>query len=172
MERFGADAGALQDCAKCGGQFVGHALLRELLEQREVYGSAIPRRTTPHNPLIQPIRYVKCPECGELMNRRNFGKSSGIIVDICHQHGVWFDAGEVPRVLAFVQAGGLSRAQRREQEELAHNGALRRNLRAGLEAPTTGFDSVRITGEPSLLADLGEATVALLAYLREKLPRR
>jgi hypothetical protein len=31
---------------------------------------------------------------------------------------VWFDAGELPRVLAFAQAGGLERARlRRESEE-------------------------------------------------------
>lgn len=36
-------------------------------------------------------------------NRKNFGRSSGVIVDICRRHGVWFDRGELPRVLAFVE---------------------------------------------------------------------
>jgi Zn-finger nucleic acid-binding protein len=51
------------------------------------------------------------------MNRKNFGRSSGIIVDVCSRHGVWLDAGELPRVLEFVRSGGLARAERAEREE-------------------------------------------------------
>jgi Zn-finger nucleic acid-binding protein len=46
------------------------------------------------------------------MQRRNFGKTSGVIVDVCAQHGTWFDPGELSRVLAFVEAGGLAEARR------------------------------------------------------------
>jgi hypothetical protein len=45
------------------------------------------------------------------MNRKNFGDSSGIIVDVCSLHGCWFDAGELPAVLKFVEEGGLARAR-------------------------------------------------------------
>jgi len=60
------------------------------------------------------VHYVACPVCGSMMNRRNFGGGSGVIVDVCARHGTWFDAGELPRVLSFVESGGLTRARARD----------------------------------------------------------
>ncbi len=123
MQAFRGGPGSLYDCDSCGGQFVEHALLRDLLERRERYGESAPRRPPRFNP-SGPIAYVKCPMCQAIMNRKNFGGSSGVIVDVCARHGTWFDQGELPRVLAFVEGGGLVEARRREQEEhrrrLAH----------------------------------------------------
>lgn len=59
------------------------------------------------NPVRQRVVYLRCPECDTLMTRRNFGLRSGIIVDICPGHGVWFDHGELEAVMRFVRAGGL-----------------------------------------------------------------
>ncbi len=114
---FGAGSGTLCECERCGGQFVEHALLAELLERRELHRSvqrALPPR---QNPLNAPVRYLKCPACSALMNRNNFGGTSGIVVDVCPRHGVWFDPGELPRILEFVQAGGLERARERQALE-------------------------------------------------------
>jgi Zn-finger nucleic acid-binding protein len=110
-------SGVLHDCTRCGGQFVEHALLRDLLERHEVYGAAAPRREPRQEPVDTRVRYVPCPACGQIMNRKNFAGSSGVIVDICRRHGVWFDRGELPRVLAFTEAGGLRRARWRDAEE-------------------------------------------------------
>jgi hypothetical protein len=41
------------------------------------------------------------------MNRKNFGAHSGIIVDVCREHGTWFDGDELAAALEFVRAGGL-----------------------------------------------------------------
>ena len=116
LGRFRAPAGSLYDCGCCGGQFVEHALLRELLERREIAGALLPRKPRKANPLEQPVVYLKCPVCRILMNRKNFGGSSGIIVDVCTNHGLWFDAGELPQVLKFVEDGGLARARQLKAE--------------------------------------------------------
>jgi Zn-finger nucleic acid-binding protein len=65
----------------------------------------------------QPVRYLKCPGCARLMNRQNFGRRSGVVVDVCRAHGVWFDAGELGDVVGFVMRGGLDEARKRELEE-------------------------------------------------------
>jgi hypothetical protein len=52
-----------------------------------------------------------------MMTRRNFGGASGVVVDVCGPHGIWFDVGELPTVLSFVESGGLAAARRRELEE-------------------------------------------------------
>ena len=113
LRAFEAGAGRLLACEGCGGQMVTHGLLRALVQQREALGRAalsvvgVPRG----NPLQDRVRYRPCPGCGSFMNRKNFGGTSGIVVDVCSIHGTFFEAGELPRVLAFVQRGGLAKAQ-------------------------------------------------------------
>jgi Zn-finger nucleic acid-binding protein len=51
------------------------------------------------------------------MNRVNFGRVSGVIVDVCKMHGTWFDAGELTAVFAFAANGGLERTRDRERLE-------------------------------------------------------
>ncbi|MCB1036418.1 MAG: zf-TFIIB domain-containing protein, partial [Acidobacteria bacterium] len=66
-----------------------------------------------------PIQYRPCPVCGKLMNRQNYGRRSGIIVDRCGEHGIWFDHEELDRILAWIRRGGLRQAQARQVEEQA-----------------------------------------------------
>jgi len=64
------------------------------------------------------INYVPCPECSQLMNRMNFARCSGVIVDICKQHGTWFDRDELSRIVEFIHGGGLEASRQREKEEI------------------------------------------------------
>jgi Zn-finger nucleic acid-binding protein len=171
FEAFSGGPGLLHDCPKCGGQLVEHALLRELLERREVYGRLAPRQAPRQNPLLQPVRYVPCPACGALMNRKNFGQTSGVIVDVCQKHGIWFDPGELPRVLAFVETGGLERARRRS-EELQRKRRQNQVHDAGATlAAANATNSTQITGETDLLEDLADAGTALLGFIGDLLHR-
>ena len=49
-------------------------------------------------------RYLACPTCGSLLQRRNFGRNSGIVVDACRRHGVSFDRGELYRIVRFCES--------------------------------------------------------------------
>lgn len=113
FKSFSDGAGTLLSCERCGGQLVPHELLRALLESREVLGRAVPSSVgAPRsNPLQSAVRYRPCPHCKQMMNRKNFGSTSGIVIDVCTLHGSYFDAGELPRVLAFVSRGGLQKAR-------------------------------------------------------------
>ena len=51
------------------------------------------------------------------MVRSNFGRISGVIIDICGDHGAWFDAGELEKVRTFVATGGLQVSQVRAIEK-------------------------------------------------------
>jgi Zn-finger nucleic acid-binding protein len=51
------------------------------------------------------------------MNRRNHGRKSGVIVDACREHGVWFDAEELERILHWIREGGERRAAALEEAE-------------------------------------------------------
>jgi Zn-finger nucleic acid-binding protein len=164
---FGAGAGRLCECERCGGQFVEHALLAELLERRELYRT-VPRPLPPRqNPLAGgPVRYLPCPVCSTRMNRNNFGGKSGIVVDVCPHHGVWFDAGELPRILEFVQAGGLERARESARRALAEHERSAR-LAAGPEPLLTG------TGDdPLSFRALGREALELFEFVLDTLRRR
>jgi len=116
MDPLDCGPGALYDCGRCGGQFVEHTALRDLLEQHDRLETPADRLQRPA-PVDTRVRYVSCPTCRSLMNRRNFGAGSGVIVDVCGKHGTWFDPGELPRVLAYVESGGLKRTRLAAQEE-------------------------------------------------------
>jgi Zn-finger nucleic acid-binding protein len=102
---------------------------------------AFPKRAAP--PSTGPVRYIPCVSCGQLMNRQVFARISGVVVDVCKDHGVWFDAGEIAAVVAFIEAGGLTAALERtararqeekrsieEQFQSARSGALREQMNA------------------------------------------
>ena len=44
------------------------------------------------------------------MARRNFCRTSGIILDRCHEHGTWLDADELEALAGFILSGGRPQA--------------------------------------------------------------
>ncbi len=111
MVVFEDEQAGLWDCAMCQSQFVAHALLQSLIAgRRQWHRVNVPK---PQPLALDPvIRYRRCPMCNEWMQRRNFGATSGVVVDVCAPHGVWFDAWELQQVLSFVEAGGLADMRR------------------------------------------------------------
>lgn len=109
----------VDECDKCGGLFIEEAMLNRLIDTREnarnALHLALPKRDRRREP---EVRYLQCPACEKHMNRQVFGKVSGVIVDTCKLHGIWFDPGELGDVIEFVEKGGMSRARERETEEL------------------------------------------------------
>jgi Zn-finger nucleic acid-binding protein len=61
--------------------------------------------------------YIPCPECGKLMNHKNFS-GSGIVLDWCRDHGSWFDRNELQQIVRFIGDGGLRKAREREKLQL------------------------------------------------------
>jgi len=96
--------------------FVGREILAEILCRAELAG---PLQEAPHRrkPALGNVQYVSCPLCHTSMNRVNFGKVSGVIVDVCRDHGTWFDPGELTTVVAFAASGGLAKTRAREAQE-------------------------------------------------------
>ncbi len=45
-----------------------------------------------------------CPTCGAPMAKRVFAYESGVTTDVCDEHGVWLDDGELHRIEAWVEA--------------------------------------------------------------------
>jgi len=41
-----------------------------------------------------------------MMIRRNFGRRSGVVMDVCRDHGTWLDGGELAQIIKWSTAGG------------------------------------------------------------------
>jgi Zn-finger nucleic acid-binding protein len=44
------------------------------------------------------------------MQRRNYRKKSGVIIDSCPSHGIWLDADELEQIAGFILSGNASNA--------------------------------------------------------------
>ncbi|MBW2274468.1 MAG: zf-TFIIB domain-containing protein [Deltaproteobacteria bacterium] len=117
----------INECPGCNGVWAREDKF-DLLVDRAVENSRSTdpeklRRLAPRvkgsNPAQQKVRYRKCPECDAFMQRRNFRKASGVILDRCGQHGTWLDADELEQIAGFILSGGRPDAERfmRELEE-------------------------------------------------------
>jgi len=120
--QVGADGVAVLECGRCAGFWLGHEVFRGLVERAN--RESLPPGATLETPQQVAAKfglpagaatpggtergsfYRPCPVCRELMVRRNYAHESGVIVDLCREHGVWFDADELGRVLAWLRAGG------------------------------------------------------------------
>lgn len=98
------------ECPHCVGLWLGLESFHVLLSEEP--GEAT-KASPNHVPQPAEVRqgYRKCVVCGELMTRRNFGSRSGVVVDLCGRHGVWFDADELTQLLAWARSGGLEAAR-------------------------------------------------------------
>lgn len=123
----------LKECPKCEGIWADAASLEQICSDRErqaaVLGMATPVATPESGDLEQNIRYVPCPVCRKLMNRVNFAHCSHVVVDVCAQHGTWFDKDELRRIVEFIRAGGLEEAREREISDLEAKQRELRNAR-------------------------------------------
>ncbi|HEX6124142.1 MAG TPA: zf-TFIIB domain-containing protein [Pyrinomonadaceae bacterium] len=132
LESLVIDTIPVRECTKCGGFWSNVETFEQICADKEKQSSVLSFISS--HPAEQqsqpPINYVPCPDCKQLMNRSNFARSSGVIIDLCKQHGVWFDADELPKIIAFIDKGGLARAREKERIALQdERGRLRNEQR-------------------------------------------
>lgn len=115
---------ALLECQRCGGMWLSRAAFVGLAERAQQ--RAIPNLG--HGPTSYGARasaieqpgpaYRRCVDCDRLMTRQNYGRASGVIIDVCAEHGVWFDAHELDAILHWLAEGGGEKMRAREQRAL------------------------------------------------------
>jgi Zn-finger nucleic acid-binding protein len=122
------------ECGVCAGLWLGAEVFRTLEERARKIAPSVPdpvalrteakaRQRTPQSP---GPAYRPCPACRKRMNRVNFERASGILLDRCRDHGIWFDATELDAALRWVNLGGERVSdERRQQEERARASQLK-----------------------------------------------
>lgn len=100
--------------------------------------------------------FVRCSTCGREMDRARFAATSNVVIDVCVVgHGIWLDAGELGRVLAYSKyletEGAEQRAQDAELER--HVNYEKSRLDAERAARNYGAGVMAVAGRRILFDD-------------------
>lgn len=112
------DEDEVEVCGQCSGMWLDFQSFMRATNPLRVPKKYADSQNTWHKPEAGPVQYVSCPRCGRYMNRENFSRISGIVIDRCRDHGVWLDKGELERIRLFIASGGLERLQDKRLETL------------------------------------------------------
>lgn len=121
--RLGTEDFSVLECQGCAGMWIESRIFEELtrkVEAKQLVDSTLLAPTTPVGGTIstrEKWSYRHCPSCNGMMQRRNYARRSGVIIDVCREHGIWFDNDELQRILAWIRAGGMQKARHRAKEE-------------------------------------------------------
>ena len=168
MLRGEVGGSVLHECGKCFGLWIDTATFERICRDSEQQAAVLgkPQIMSPDEPgqAANKRGYVKCPHCRQLMNRVNFAKCSGVIIDACRQHGTWFDLNELRRSVEFIRAGGLEKARAHEKAEL-------QSERRGLEASRreTQLDRPLCTGHHEPVECLTSVVLQTAAWVVSEL---
>jgi Zn-finger nucleic acid-binding protein len=137
---------AVFECEKCFGLWLDVVSFEKICTDREQQSAVLGFASqSPVKPASDPnkVKYVPCPVCSQLMNRMNFARCSGVVVDICKQHGTWFDRDELSRIVEFISGGGLEASRIREKEELKEERRRLLDAQAGTGTRVSEFFTER-----------------------------
>jgi Zn-finger nucleic acid-binding protein len=144
----------LRECQRCGGLWSDVETFESICSDRERQSAVLSFGGKRERTAAPPIKisYVPCPDCKQLMNRSNFARASGVIIDVCKKHGVWFDAEELPRIIGFIRGGGMELARQRERIELENERERLREerRRTGSQAESLDIAAYGVGGESSV----------------------
>jgi Zn-finger nucleic acid-binding protein len=113
--RFGDFPISVLECQGCAGLWLGLDSLEEIFTaEARTRQPALGNPIGPGTDQVSSRRsYIPCVICGDFMSRRHIAQGkSGIVVDLCGHHGVWFDSNELAQLIAWTRTGGLEDVRR------------------------------------------------------------
>ena len=108
----------LMECQACDGVWVEADAFEKMCTDRALQAAVLHRLSREPRPGVERVKYRPCARCGKMMNRVNFGRMSGTVVDVCRGHGTFLDTGELHQIVEFIHGGGLERSRERQIEDL------------------------------------------------------
>lgn len=148
------EGGSAIECPACNGLWLEPGDLAT--RTRAAATSAGPPLASLPELAQQPVAYLSCIQCGELMQRRRFrwgAHNTPIVLDYCGGHGVWLDGGELEAVLTHARHHGPAvQAERRAERRVPPR-------TSSAETPLTR----RLRGDGWLLASLVEAALGIFS---------
>ncbi len=105
-------------CPRCSGLWLDRTEFHQATRRERAYRHSKEKGEYLRGPLRDPLKYIPCVRCGKAMNRKNFARISGVIIDECSSHGIWLDSGELEKIRHFIADGGLEESRDREIEKV------------------------------------------------------
>jgi Zn-finger nucleic acid-binding protein len=105
-----------EECPACHGTWLDIQSFQKLASDFERQAAVLLRQHSRDSGRTQTLSHeglLPCPRCRRPMQRYEYAGASGVHVDACREHGIWFDADELQGIIRFIQAGGLE--QRRDR---------------------------------------------------------
>ena len=111
LEKLDTSSVTLEYCKSCDG-----VLLEEEEFEKLISYNVDP--LSPFNPYYlrfihdhprdnrKKSQFHPCPICQEMMSVVNYKKESGVLIDICEEHGIWLDGGELQQIVEWYAVGG------------------------------------------------------------------
>lgn len=143
---LGKEGVSVLECRRCAGLWLAETAFQLLRERARATSDPAPdpvvlraESESRSNPVPARGRlYRPCPVCGTLMNRVNYGRRSGVLLDRCVTHGVWFDAAELDAALRWIRLGGERDTVERQERENRERASAER-FRVEPKAPDDGW---------------------------------
>jgi Zn-finger nucleic acid-binding protein len=89
----------LEACGGCGGVWVDEKDARHLLASKDTAFAAIAAAAAKGSERREPAKGPRvCPDCGTRL-KEGYLEMGAVNVDVCVQHGTWFDAHELVAVV-------------------------------------------------------------------------
>ena len=99
------------ECAACHGLWI-RADVFDALCRESVASGRVPLPSSSGQEEVEAPSgpfYIACLRCEPLMQRRQYrhhGRSTGVLIDLCRNHGIWLDHSELERIATHLRAHG------------------------------------------------------------------
>lgn len=103
------DGYRIDACGKCGGSWIAHTDLRRMIDTSEKAPVELARMAdgAPASTRDRTTKTRECPECRSALVTENL---AGVDIDVCGDHGTWFDRHELEQVaIVLLKEYGLAR---------------------------------------------------------------
>ena len=110
---------SLEYCSQCDGILIKENEFEKLIEYKvDTSNQFNPHylrfiQDHPRDNRKKP-KFQNCPVCNKQMNVINYKNCSGVILDVCEEHGIWLDGGELRQIMDWYEVGGDKKIIRRQ----------------------------------------------------------
>ena len=110
LETIEVEMFSFHHCTKCDGLFSSEEELEKVIEyqiKKENFSDHKMLRFIQDNPRDKRKKsvYHPCPICKKMMQHINYKQRSGVVLDVCEEHGIWLDGGELRQISDWCEVG-------------------------------------------------------------------
>ena len=104
-------------CRKCDGCWLKFDELDQALAatDEQLISWGLKATLVPDKSAADLSLSISCPICLEKLRRFPYLVDSGVMVDVCKQHGMWLDDGELGAIRSYLQYTGVTVTPEKKQ---------------------------------------------------------